>query len=178
MYVGMYMYVIRCVTVCVCVSVCWCVWMYVHMVISFSVSVWRLSDGRLNFIWSISNMSNDALFLSEPMTLKAWGSIGWPCFSAWSLMAECCWSFRTLFVRSLIPLCSAMRLPRLQVVLPTYAAEQRQRYSYTTNDCRTWGILSLYGNRDPMVFLFVKMYLMFSCGYVGGNSLFYWFLMW
>ena len=143
-----------CTCVCVWVCVCVCAWGFgVQMVMSLSVSVWRFSDGRLNFMWSISRISSDEVFFPVPMTLKASGSMGWLYFTAWSRMAECCWSPRTLLVRSLIPLCSAIRLPRLQVVWPTYVAEQRQRYSYTTNDCRSWGILSLYGKSEPMVYL-------------------------
>ena len=48
----------------------------VQMVMSFSVSVCRLSEGRLNLICSISRISSDELFFAVPMTLKASGSMG------------------------------------------------------------------------------------------------------
>ena len=66
--------------VCVCVGErvceCECVCFGVQMVMSLSVSVWRLSEGRLNFICSISRISSDELFFPVPMTLKASESIG------------------------------------------------------------------------------------------------------
>ena len=65
-----------CVSVGVCVSVSVCECACVQMVMSFSVSVWRFSDGRLNLMFSISRMSRDAEFLAEPMILKASRSKG------------------------------------------------------------------------------------------------------
>ena len=70
----------NCMSVCVGGGrggrVCECVCFGVQMVMSLSVSVWRLSEGRLNFICSISRISSDELFFPVPMTLKASGSIG------------------------------------------------------------------------------------------------------
>ena len=95
------------------------------MVMSSEVSDWMLREGRRSLIWMLSKVYSAPFVRAEPMTLNESGSMGCRVRVACSRMAEGGLSATALPVLVLTPRCSAMRLAKLHVVIPTYVADQR-----------------------------------------------------
>ena len=73
----------------------------------------------------LSNVISAPFVRAEPMMVKALGSMGYRLRVSCSRMADKGLSASAFPVLALTPRCSAMRLAKLHVVIPTYVAEQR-----------------------------------------------------
>ena len=121
---------------------------------SASKSICRFRDGFSNLMCNASRIRNEFSVCAALTILKFSGSMRCWYLTACSLIAENVLVAASFPVYGLRPLCSATRLKRLHVVMPTYDAEQRHTYLYTTNDWRSRGVLSLNGNNPASVLLF------------------------
>ena len=102
--------------------------------------------------------SNDSSLLQILIIVKSSSDI--ECFSdmeCW-YTAELGSVCKTFFVVTDFPKCWYTRVIKLTVVLPTYLASQLEHVNkYVTSDASSLGALSLNGNNELIVNLFVKM---------------------